>query len=545
MTANAPDPSQPPAATASPAAEPATATASDTASTSESTAAASTATAEPRDRLSITEHVLELPDGPLRYTATTGTYVIREEPEGDAYARASAYAEVFAVSYVAERPGTTGPGATGPATTRLGSTENDRPSRASAAPNPRPVVFAFNGGPGSSTVWLHLGLLGPRRVVSGDADCPVAPPYGMTDNLETLLIDADVVCIDAMTTGYSRPAPGAKPDRLHGFAADRDLLVAFIMQWLTRNDRWLSPKHLLGESYGTTRAAAIAAQLMDRHFVALNGLMLLSPVLDFATLDFTPGNDAPYIHFLPTYAAIAHAHGKHPGLSLEQVVDEAEAFAEEEYPALLARGLRLSEEERREAAERIGGLIGTDPTWVERCDLRPEHMAFLAELLREDRRVVGRIDGRFSAPAGDGLAAQMETDPSIDLLAPAYTAAINHYLRVDLRFSSDVVYEAMTARVHPWSYKEFENRAVEVATDLSRTMRKIPALRVFVAHGYHDAATPFHASEHVLAHLGISREEYEERIRIAYYEAGHMMYCHEPSRLALSEHLREFVRAGA
>lgn len=477
----------------------------------------------PHDRLSVTEHELVLPEGPLRYTATTGTYVLREEPEGDAYARGTAYAEVFAVSYVA----------------RIDDAEDD------AAPNPRPVVFAFNGGPGSSTVWLHLGLLGPRRVLAGDALEPAAPPYGMADNLETLLIDADVVCVDAMTTGYSRPAVGAKPDRLHGITADRDLLAAFIMEWLSRNDRWLSPKHILGESYGTTRAAAIAAHLMDRHHVALNGLMLVSPVLDFGSIVFSPGNDDPFVHYLPTYAAIAHAHGKHPGRSLEQVVDEAESFAEEEYPALLARGLRLSDEERREAAERIGALIGVDPAWVELCDLRPEHMAFSAQLLRDERKVVGRIDGRFAAPAGDALAAQMETDPSLDLLTPAYAAAINDYLRRDLRFSSDVTYEVMSARVHPWSYREFENRSVEVATDLARAMRKIPALRVFVAHGYHDAATPFHASEHVLAHLAIPREDFEERIRIAYYEAGHMMYCHEPSRLQLSEHLREFVRTGA
>lgn len=475
--------------------------------------------ADPIDHLTATAHTLELPDGPLRYTATAGTYVLREEPEGKAYARATPYAEVFAVSYVVEQG-----------------------EDAAGAPNARPIVFAFNGGPGASTVWLHLGVLGPRRVVSGDAGSPAAPPYGMTDNLETILRDADLVCVDAMTTGFSRPSEGAEPARHHGFRADRDLLASFIIEWLTRNDRWHSPKYLLGESYGTTRGAAIASRLMDRYHVAVNGLALISPVLDFGTVFFTPGNDAPFVHYLPTYAAIAHAHGKHPGRDLEQVVDEAEAFAEEVYPVLLARGLRLSDEERREAAERIGALIGTDPTWVERCDLRPEHQAYLAELLREQRLTVGRIDGRFTAPAGDALAAQMETDPSIDQLAPAYTAAINHYLRHDLQFSSDIVYEIMSSRVHPWSYGDFENRSVEVASDLARTMRKIPALQVFVAHGYHDAATPFHASEHVLAHLAIPRADYEERIRIAYYEAGHMMYCHEPSRLQLSEHLRELVR---
>ncbi|MFC0672415.1 S10 family peptidase [Brachybacterium hainanense] len=468
---------------------------------------------EPADRMSVTAHVLELPDGPLSYTAHTGTTVLREEPSGDGYQRAEAYAEVFSVSYVASGRG-----------------------------DQRPVVFAFNGGPGASTVWLHLGLFGPRRVDSGDAGALTPPPFGLLDNHETLLREADLVMVDAMTTGYSRPAPGAKPDRHHGFAEDRDLIASFVVDWLSRHERWHSPLFLAGESYGTTRASAVAGRLTDRYYVVPSGIALISPVLDFGTVFFTPGNDAPYLHYLPTYAAIAHAHGKHEGRLLQDVVDEAEAFAEQQYPQLLAQGLRLGEEEKRAAAETIGSLIGVDPEWVERVDLRVEHMAFLAELQRDRGLVTGRIDGRFSAPAGDGIGAQMETDPSIDQLAPAYTAGINQYLRTELEFSSDVVYEIMSSRVHPWSYKDFENRSVEVASDLARVLRKSPSTRVFVAHGYHDAATPFHASEHVLAHLAVPRETYEQRIRVEDYEAGHMMYCHEPSRLALSAHLAQWVR---
>ena len=466
----------------------------------------------PQDRLVTTLHSLSLPEGALDYTATTGTVVLREEPEGEEYGRAAAFAEMFSVSYVA-----------------------------SGAATDRPVVFAFNGGPGASTVWLHLGLLGPRRVDSADAGSPVAPPYGLLDNHETLLRHADLVMVDAMTTGYSRPAPGAKPDRHHGFEADRDLIASFVIDWLTRHDRWTSPLHLAGESYGTLRAAAVAARLMDRYYVPVAGLALISPVLDMGTLRFTPGNDRPFAHYLPTYAAIAHAHGKHAGRLLQDVVDEAEAFAEQEYPALLAAGLRLSPEQTQEAAARIGTLIGVDPDWVERADLRVEHQAFLAELLREEGLVTGRIDGRFTAPAGDGNSPRMESDPSIDQLAPAYTATINQYLRTELDHSSEVVYEIMSGRVHPWSYKEFEGRSVEVASDLSRLLRKSPHTRVYVAHGYHDAATPFHASEHVLAQLAIPREDYAERIRTEYFEAGHMMYCHEPSRLAMCGHLDEFV----
>ncbi|MGP9538296.1 S10 family peptidase [Brachybacterium sp. AOP43-C2-M15] len=472
----------------------------------------------PEDSLVTTLHSLSLPDGPLDYTATTGTVVLTEEPEGEEYGRGAAHAEMFSVSYVAQNRGE----------------------------GPRPVMFAFNGGPGASTVWLHLGLLGPRRVDSGDAGSPAAPPHRLLDNHETILQDADLVVVDAMTTGYSRPAPGQKPARHHGLAEDRDLIASFVIDWLTRHRRWTSPIYLAGESYGTTRASAVAARLMDRYYVAVAGIALISPVLDFGTIRFDAGNDRPFLHYLPTYAAIAHAHGKHEGRLLQDVVDEAEAFAEQEYPALLAAGLRLAPEQKAEAAARIGALIGVDPAWVERADLRVEHMAFLAELLREEGLVTGRIDGRFTAPAGNGNAGRMETDPSIDQLAPSYTATINQYLRGELDFSSDVVYEIMSGRVHPWSYKDFEGRSAEVASDLSRLLRKSPHTRVLVSHGYHDAATPFHASEHVLAQLAIPREDYSERIRVEYYEAGHMMYCHEPSRLALSQHLSEWVTgAGA
>ncbi|MDN5688098.1 MAG: carboxypeptidase [Brachybacterium sp.] len=465
------------------------------------------------DHLVTTLHSLALPDGAMDYTATTGTVVLREEPEGEEYGRGTAYAELFSVSYLAQGTGD----------------------------QERPVVFAFNGGPGASTVWLHLGLLGPRRVDSGDAGAPAAPPHHLLDNHETILRQADLVVVDAMTTGYSRPVPGAKSDRHHGLAADRDLMASFVIDWLTRNQRWTSPLFLAGESYGTTRASAVAARLMDRYYVAIAGIALISPVLDFGTIRFAEGNDRPYVHYLPTYAAIAHAHGKHEGRLLQDVVDEAEAFAEQEYPALLAAGARLAPEQKQEAAARIGALIGVDPDWVQRADLRVEHLAFLAELLRDQGLLTGRIDGRFTAPVGDGNTAQMETDASIDQLAPSYTATINQYLRRELDFTSDVVYEIMSGRVHPWSYQDFENRSVEVASDLARLLRKSPHTKVLVSHGYHDAATPFHASEHVLAQLAIPREDYTERIRTEYYEAGHMMYCHEPSRLALSQHLAEFV----
>ncbi|WP_084252838.1 S10 family peptidase [Devriesea agamarum] len=494
----------------------------------------------PTDHLCTTEHVLHLPDRDLRYTAITGTRVLCEELTGSGggetggsgskavgsssagpssetggrsgYSRAVPYAEVFSVSYIAQ----------------------DRDPQ-------RPVVFAFNGGPGSSTVWLHLGMLGPKRVDSGDVDHLTPPPYGLHDNLHTVLRDADLVCIDPMTTGFTRPTVGQQHDRHHGFEADRDLVASFIIDWLTRHNRWLSPKFILGESYGTTRAAALAGHLFSRYYLALNGVVLISPVLDFATLLFNQGNDSAYVHYLPTYAAIAHYHGKHEGRSLEEVVAEATAFADGPYQGLLAAGHRLTAVQRREAVQSIAGLTGLHPDYVDRANLRIEHQHFFAELLRDQHRLTGRIDGRFTMPAGDANAATADDDPSISALAPAYTAGINHYLSSDLGFHTDIVYEVMSARVYPWSYSSFENCTVNVSEDLASAMRAVPALRVLVMHGYHDGATPFHASEHALAHLAIPEQDYHSRLRVEYYPAGHMMYVHEPSRIAMSQHLSEFI----
>ncbi|MFC7406854.1 S10 family peptidase [Georgenia alba] len=471
------------------------------------------------DDLVTTEHTLDLPGGPLRYRATTGRMVVGEEKLDDGVFRGwEARAQVFLTAYTALGDG--------------------------GAPDPaRPVVFAFNGGPGSSSVWLHLGLFGPRRVLSGDVEDRTPPPYGLTDNAETLLAHADLVFIDPMTTGYSRAVVGGKPAEYHGFSGDRDLVGEAIRLWLTRNDRWLSPKFLAGESYGTTRAAALAGHLAQRHGIAFNGVMLISAVLDLGTVFFTEGNDAPYVHYLPTYAAVAHYHGKHPGRALADVVAEAQAFADTDYTLALARGSRLGERERQQVAGRLAALTGIDIDHVLRSDLRLEHKAFFAELLRDQGLMVGRLDSRFTAHPGHLTLAEMEADPSYHHIQFPYTAAVNHYLRAELGYDSDLTYEIITGRVQPWSYKEFENRSVTTAEDLASAMRANPDLKVYVAFGYHDGATPFAASEHVLAHLRLPAEAHGRIVR-RYYEAGHMMYVHEPSRLAQSRDLVDFVAWG-
>jgi carboxypeptidase C (cathepsin A) len=468
---------------------------------------------EPADQIVTTRHHLDLPDGALDYTATAGRIVLREEKITDGtFDGHRATVEMFVVAYTLD----------------------------GADPATRPVTFAFNGGPGSSSVWLHLGLLGPRRVLSGDAEDPVPPPYRIVDNPETLLAHTDLVFIDPMSTGYTRPVTGGKPGDYHGFTADRDAVAEMIRLWTTRNGRWLSPKFLAGESYGTLRAAALAGHLSDRHGMALNGVMLISSVLDMGSIVFSPDNDAPYGHYLPTYAALAHYHGKHPDRSLDDVVAEAVALAERDYPWALARGARLTADERTDMVRRVAAVTGLAEDYVDRADLRIEHQHFFAELLRSQGISIGRLDGRFTGRPADRNAERLAVDPSYAAIQAPYTAAANHYLHAELEYHSDLPYEILTDRVHPWSYADFEGRSVTVADDLASALRANPFCKVHVAFGYYDGATPFGGAEHVLAHLRIP-DAARRNISRRYYPAGHMMYVHEPSRIAQSADLAAFV----
>ena len=475
---------------------------------------------EPADDLVTTRHTMVIDGAELKYTATAGRMVLRTEGHtDDKFDGAQAKAEVFLTSYVADRE----EGATGP--------------------NQRPVTFAFNGGPGSSSIWLHLGVLGPRRVLMGDAGHLLPPPYGIADNSQTLLKHSDLVFIDPVSTGYSRAIRGEKSKDFHGYGADIESVAEVIRLWTTRHDRWMSPKYLCGESYGTTRAAGIARHLQERAGLYLNGLMLISAFLDSGSVAFTPGNDNPYRTYLPTYAAIAHYHGKLGDRPLHDVLAEAQEYAAGEYQRVLALGARASADERAAAIEKIAGLTGLSPSYVDAVNLRPEHIRFLTELLRDEHKTVGRIDGRFTGWDSDYGRERWTTDPSIDAITGPYAAAFNHYVRAELGYSSDLVYEVLTARVQPWSFKEFEAQSLHVLDKLAEAMRVNPHLRVHVACGYYDAATPYFAVENDIAHLDIP-DELAGNIEFAYYEAGHMMYLHEPSRLDQSARLAAFVSPG-
>lgn len=474
--------------------------------------------AEPTDDLVASVHALTIKRRKLAYTATTGRVVLRTEVITDGtFDGFKPGAEVFVTAYTVD----------------------------DADPAKRPVTFAFNGGPGSSSLWLHLGLLGPRRVRSGDVGDPVPPPYELVDNLETLLVHSDLVFIDPVSTGYSRAVSGQKPADYHGFQADIESVGEVIRLWTSRNERWMSPKFIAGESYGTTRAAGLAHHLQTRYGMYLNGLILVSAALDFGTIMFNAGNDLPYALYLPTYAAIAHHHGKHGDRALAEVLAEAEEYAARDYPWALARGSRLTEAERAEAVARVAALTGLTEDFVDRADLRIEHLRFFTELLRDRGLVIGRIDGRFTGSDPDGAREHLADDPSISAIMGAYTAAQNHYLRTELGYRQDLPYEVLSLSVNVgWSYKEFQNAHVTVVDKLSSVMRANPHLKVHVASGYTDGATPYFATEHVLAHLSIPAS-LRDNVEVAYYPAGHMMYVHEPSRIQQCKDIAAFVTSAS
>jgi carboxypeptidase C (cathepsin A) len=477
--------------------------------------AAADSAPEPVDDLVTTHHTLTVKRRKLAYTAQAGRVVLRQEVVKDGKSVGhKPKAEVFLTAYTLD----------------------------DAEPGTRPVTFAFNGGPGSSSIWLHMGLLGPRRVLSGDVDDLVPPPYGLEDNAESLLAHSDLVFIDPVATGYSRTVDGEESKDYLGFKGDIESVAEIIRLWVSRNERWLSPKFLAGESYGTLRAAGLAGHLQERYGLYLNGLLLISSVLDMGTLRFHEGNDLPYSLFVPTYAAIAHYHGLHGDRPLDDVLADAEDFASKELPWALARGARLSTQDRAEAVATLASLTGLSESYVDRVNLRIEHMRFFTELLRDRGLTVGRMDGRFTTWEVDGGREHMSDDPSISRIIGAYSAAFNHYIRSELGYQNDLPYEILSSETfQAWSYKEFEGRSVSVVDSVSAAMRANPHLKVHVAFGHYDGATAYFASEHVLAQLRIP-DELRDNIDTAYYPAGHMMYVHEPTRQQQAKDLGDFVK---
>jgi carboxypeptidase C (cathepsin A) len=460
------------------------------------------------DREVTTSHALDVGGTRIQYTAKAGTIVLREE---DGKKKAS----IFYVAYTQD-------GVTDAAT--------------------RPLTFSFNGGPGSSSVWLHLGALGPRRVDMGPEGFGGPPPYRTVDNDQSWLDLSDLVFVDPVTTGYSRAAPGESDDPYHSVDGDVQSVGDFIRLYTTRNQRWPSPKFLAGESYGTTRAAALSEHLQSRHGMYLNGVVLVSAILNFQTARTDVGNDLPYALYLPTLCATAWYHKQlAPELArdLRATLDEVERFAGGEYLLALQKGAALADAERAEVATKLARYTGLSREFVEQANLRVDAGRFYKELLRDERRTVGRLDSRFLGTDRDAAGAQPEYDPSYAAIQGPYTAALNHYLRAELRYESDLVYEILTGRVQPWRFENAENRYLNVGERLRSAMAQNPALRVFVASGYYDCATPYAAARYTLEHLGMDRE-LTARIEYGHYEAGHMMYIRRADLEALKRDVSGF-----
>ncbi len=471
----------------------------------------------PKDNLVQTQHSITVGGKEIKYTVTAGTMILKEETadrEKEAEGE-KPRAQVFFVAY----------------------TQDDVSDKSK-----RPVTFSFNGGPGSSSVWMHLGLLGPRRVVlEFDGQLP-RPPFQLTDNEYSLLDETDLIFIDPVSTGYSRPVEGEKPKEWHGFKKDIESVGDFIRLYTTRNNRWLSPKFLIGESYGTTRAAGLSGYLQERHGLYLNGIMLVSSVLDFATLDFLPGNDVPYILYLPSYAATAwYHHALRIRKPLQTLLKEVEKFAFGEYATALLKGSLLTKRERAHIVEQLARYTGLSPEFIERADLRIKDQHFFKELLRSRGQTIGRLDSRFTGMDRFGVTEQPEYDPLLTNVLGPYAAAFYDYVRSELNFESDLPYEILSEKVHPWSFADFEGRAVFVGETLRKAMTMNPHLKVFVANGYYDLGTPYTATEYTFNHLGLN-ESLRGNVSMGYYEAGHMMYIHTPSLEVLKGDLAEFIQ---
>jgi len=408
----------------------------------------------------------------------------------------------------------------------------------------RPLIFAFNGGPGSSSVWLHMGMLGPRRVILEKDEAVLPPPYLMEDNPYTLLDVADLVFIDPVSTGYSRPAPdNEEPKEFHGIKKDIESVAEFIRLYTTRSQRWGSPKYLAGESYGTTRAAGLSGYLQERFGVYLNGIILISTILNFQSAKFDPGNDLPYVLFLPTYAASAWYHkciNREAYPALEPFLKEVRQYAENDYLLALMQGSSLSRADREAVAKKLHTYTGLSEEYIQQTDLRIQIFRFTKQLLRSEGKTVGRLDSRYTGIDRDSAGEVPDFDPSYTLVLGAYTAAMNDYLRRDLKFESDNVYEVLKSLYEEWDYSTYQNRYVNVAETLRSAMSQNPFLKVFVANGYYDLATPFAAADYTFTHLGLA-PSLQENITSCYYPAGHMMYIHNPSLSSLKDDISAFL----
>jgi carboxypeptidase C (cathepsin A) len=406
----------------------------------------------------------------------------------------------------------------------------------------RPVTFCFNGGPGSASVWLHLGALGPRRVKLNDDGSQAPPPGGLEDNPYSLLNASDLVFIDPVATGFSRPAKDEKSDQFFGNSADLDSIGEFIRLWTTRHDRWLSPKYLCGESYGVFRAAGLAEYLRGSCGMYLNGLILVSGVLDFATISGGTGNDLPYPLILPAYTAAAHFHHKLPSdlqADLDKALAESRAFAKGEYTSALLQGAALPPDEHKKVVAELARLTGLKPQLIEDNNLRVDAWVFRKALLHDEGLILGAYDARLTGRDGDPASRGAEFDPSSAAVMGPFSAAMNAYVRGELKFEDDLPYELL-AGVQPWNYGS-RNEYPNASDRLASVMNQEPYLKVLVLGGRCDLVCPIDTIRHSIEHLPLA-EAYRKNISFAQFDAGHMMYINRPDLKKMQQVIEQFIQ---
>lgn len=456
----------------------------------------------------VTKHSINIGGRTLNYTVTTGFMPLKHAVTRDVEAR------IFYMAYTLDN-----------------------------APAKRPLMFSFNGGPGSASVWLHLGTLGPRRVKMLDDGMLPPPPYEMENNQHTWLTETDMVFIDPVGTGYSRAAKPELASKFFGVNGDIDSVGEFIRLYLGNNERWLSPLFLVGESYGTTRAAGLSNYLFDKG-IALNGILLVSAVLNFQTVRFADNNDLPLVLILPSYTATAWYHKRlSPAMqskSIEQITADARNFAATEYMPAMLRLDSLSNAERSALAEKYSSYTGLSRDFVERANLRVDLSKFQKELLRSERRTAGRLDSRFKGIDRDSAGVSPDSDPSMNAIRPPYTAAFNAYVRGELGFKTDAEYYILGGGITgPWNWN-VDNAYADTSIRMKDAMAKNPYMKIFVAQGYYDMATPFYAAEYTVSAMNLD-PTLRRNISFAYYESGHMMYIEKKSLAKLKTDAVTFI----
>lgn len=455
------------------------------------------------------KHSVTVKGNVLNYTTTTGYMPIRNAQTGETEAR------IFFIAYTLDNP--------------------------SAG---RPLMFSFNGGPGSASVWLHLGALGPKRVKMLDDGMMPAPPYELADNENTWLTETDLVFIDPVGTGYSRAAKQELAQKFFSLQGDLDSVGEFIRMYLGRYERWNAPLFLVGESYGTTRASGLSNVLFEKG-IALNGIALISTVMNFQTLQFADGNDLPLVLIFPSYTSTAWYHKKLPAdlqsKPLRQVLDESEKFASGELATAFMKADRMTPAERQSVVDKFSRYSGLDIKFVENNDMRIELGEFLKELLRSERRTAGRLDSRFTGIDKSAAGATTDFDPSMTAIRPPYTAAFNDYVRKELGFKSDLEYYILGGGItSPWTYGLTQGYA-DTSVNLNAAMRKNPYMKIFVGAGYYDMATPYFAAEYSVAAMNLD-PTLRKNISFSYYEAGHMMYIETTSLKKLKADVTSFMK---